>query len=209
MKITCICPCWKRPQRTIRAIESVIAQDLNGYEAIFIGDCCPFFQKNLDDGTFQKYIDIAEAKGNVLIFKNLTIKGGGWGHLARKEGIEMAKGEYICFLDNDDVLSANHLTSYYSFMKSNLDTHVGYLNAYTAPWKKERNACLSRGGIGNAELIFQRQVLKDNYQLDDQYEHDWRLVERLLKKKYKFKKSTAKATYIIMSIPNARETDID
>ena len=209
MKLTCICPCWKRPQRTIRAIESVIAQDFDGYEAIFIGDFCPFFQKRINGGTFQKYTEIAASKGNTFIFKNLTIKGGGWGHLARKEGIDIATGEYICFLDNDDVLTPNHLTSYYSFMKDDPNTDVGYLNAYTVPWKKERNACLSRGGIGNAELIFKAQALKDEYQLDNQYEHDWRLVERMLKKKYVFKKSKAKATYMIMSIPNAREKNID
>lgn len=47
MKLTLICPCWGRPERTLRAIDSVIAQDFDGYEAIFIGDFCPFFQKGL------------------------------------------------------------------------------------------------------------------------------------------------------------------
>jgi hypothetical protein len=94
-------------------------------------------------------------------------------------------------------------------MEKNPDADAGYLNAYTVPWQKERAACLSRGGIGNAELIFKAQALKDEYEPDDQYEHDWRLVERMLKKKYIFKKSKATATYMIMSIPNAREKDID
>ena len=55
MKLTCICPVWKRPQRTIRAIESVIAQEFEGYEMLFIGDACPLFQERIDDGTFEKY----------------------------------------------------------------------------------------------------------------------------------------------------------
>ena len=209
MKLTCICPCWARPQRTIRAIESVWAQTFTGAETLFIGDNCPLFQEKLDDGTFAKYAEQAEVNGNKMIFKNLTERGGGWGHMARKEGIEMAEGKYICFLDNDDVLKPNHFESYYSFIESHPDADAGYVNAYTVPWKKERNACLSRGGIGNAELIFKAQALKNEYQLDNQYEHDWRLVERMLKKKYVFKKSKAKATYMIMSIPNARETNID
>lgn len=209
MKLTCICPCWARPQRTIRAIESVLAQTFTGAETLFIGDNCPLFQEKLDDGTFAKYAEQAEVNGNKMIFKNLTERGGGWGHMARKEGIEMAEGKYICFLDNDDFLKPNHFESYYSFIESHPDADAGYVNAYTVPWKKERNACLSRGGIGNAELIFKAQALKNEYQLDNQYEHDWRLVERMLKKKYVFKKSKAKATYMIMSIPNARETNID
>jgi len=209
MKITCICPCWKRPQRTIRAIESVLAQDFEGAEILFIGDACPLFQEKLDDGTFKKYEELAAAKGNKMHFENLTERGGGWGHMARKRGIELATGKYICFLDNDDVLKPNHFSNYYGHMENNPDYVAGYLNAYTVPWNKERNSCLSRGGIGNAELIIKADVLKKMYQPDAEYEHDWRLVDRMLKNGYKFIKSKAKSTYMIMSIPNFRETGID
>jgi glycosyltransferase involved in cell wall biosynthesis len=209
MKLTCICPCWGRPERTIRAIESVLAQKFEGAETLFIGDNCPFFQQRLDDGTFTKYAEQAKANGNKMVFKNLEVRGGGWGHMARKEGIEMAQGKYICFLDNDDVLKPEHFESYYSFMEANPDFDAGYVNAYTVPWNKERVACLSRGGIGNAELIFKAEALKNEYQPDAEYEHDWRLVERMIKKKYKFVKSKNPSTYMIMSIPNFRETTID
>jgi glycosyltransferase involved in cell wall biosynthesis len=209
MKLTCICPCWKRPQRTIRAIESVLAQQFNEWEAIFIGDACPLFQERLDDGTFKKYEEEALARGGKMIFENLTERGGGWGHLARKRGIELATGEYICFLDNDDVLKPNHFQNYYSFMEQNPELSFGYFNAYTQPWKKERNSALSRGGIGNAELIIKSEVLRKEYQPDAEYEHDWRLVERMMKKGYTFKKSKSPYTYIIMSVPNYREKDID
>lgn len=209
MKLTCVCPVWKRPQRTIRAIESVLAQDFEGAETLFIGDACPLFQERLDDGTFKKYEELASAKGNRVYFENLTKRGGGWGHMARKRGIELAQGKYICFLDNDDVLKPNHFENYYSHMESNPDFVAGYLNAYTAPWNSERNATLSRGGIGNAELIIKADILKEMYQPDAEYEHDWRLVERMLNKGYKFIKSKSKSTYIIMSIPNYRETGID
>ena len=72
MKLTLVCPCWKRPQRTIRAIESVLAQDFTGAETIFVGDACALFQEKIDDGTFAKYSELAEAKGNKMIFVNLT-----------------------------------------------------------------------------------------------------------------------------------------
>jgi glycosyltransferase involved in cell wall biosynthesis len=209
MKISCVCPIWKRPQRTIRAIESVLAQNFNEWEALFIGDNCPEFQKRLEDGTFKKYEEQALAKGGKVIFENLPERGSGWGHMARKRGIELATGKYICFLDNDDVLKPNHFQSYYSFMESHPDADAGYVNAYTVPWNKERDACLSQGGIGNAELIFKSEILKKEYQPDAEYEHDWRLVKRMLDKNYKFVKSKSLSTYMIMSIPNFRETGID
>ena len=68
---------------------------------------------------------------------------------------------------------------------------------------------LTRGGIGNAELMFKTEVLRKEYRLDAEYEHDWRLVERMIKGGYLIKKSKAAPTYIIMSVPNYRETAID
>jgi len=209
VKLTCICPVWKRPQRTIRAIESVVAQKFDGWEALFIGDKCPEFQKNIDEGVFKKYEEQVAATGNHILFHNMDEHFGGWGHGARKYGIDIAQGEYVCFLDNDDVLLPNHFENYYSFMQENPDIHAGYFNARTEPWKKNRTSCLSRGGIGNAELMIRTDVLRKNYRLDPEYEHDWRLVDRMLNYGYKFKKSKAAPTYIIMSVPNYRETTID
>ena len=209
VKLTCICPVWERPQRTIRAIESVVAQQFDGYEALFIGDKCPHFQKYLDEGVFKKYEEQVAATGNSILFHNMDEHYGGWGHGARKYGIDIAQGEYICFLDNDDVLKPNHFANYYGFMQENPDIHAGYFNARTEPWKKDRKSCLSRGGIGNAELMIRTDVLKKQYRLDPEYEHDWRLVDRMLNYGYKFKKSDAAPTYIIMSVPNYRETTID
>lgn len=209
MKLTCICPCWHRPKRTLRAIESVLAQNFQGWETLFIGDACPFFQEKIDDGTFAKYSEIAEKQGNVLTFINIPVHYGGWGHMGRLEGIKRAQGKYICFLDNDDMLKPNHFENYYSFMEENPDADVGYFNAYTKPWNVERKSTLTQGGIGNAELIFKAEVLKAEYEPDEKYEHDWRLVRRLLDKKYAFKKCLKPSTYLIMGVPNFREKDID
>ncbi len=203
MKLTCIIPCWKRPKRTLRLIDSILKQNFEDYEAIFIGDKCPEFQKFLDDGTF------SSLNNGKLTFLNLENHYGGWGSVCRGEGIKLAKGQYICFIDNDDIVLPNHFSNYTSFMEANPDIDFAYFNAYTAPWRKERQSALTRGGIGNAELILKSQVLKDEYQVDLEYEHDWRLVDKLMKKGYKHKKSSSPYTYIIMSVPNYRETGID
>ena len=190
-------------------MKSVAEQEFEGAETLFIGDACPLFQKQMDDGLFNEYIEQAASKGNVIKVMNLPEHHGGWGHMGRLEGINMAQGKYICFLDNDDMLLPNHFESYYSFINADETLDAAFFNAYTMPWKKQRISVLGRGGIGNAELIFKAEVLKKEYEPDAAYEHDWRLVERMLHKKYKFKKSSNPSTYMIMSIPNFRETHIN
>ncbi len=204
--ITCVVPCYGRPERTIRALYSVVKQNIDDWEAIFIGDGCPFFQKNLEEGVFQKY---KEEFGDKLTFLNLNKNYGGWGTMARKVGIELAVGKYICFLDNDDVILPHHFLNYASFMEENQDLDFAYFNAYTSSFKKERKSFLSQGSIGNCELIFKSNVLKKEYELDFEYEHDWRLVDKLKKKGYLWKKCHSPATYIIKSIPNDREKEYD
>ena len=91
MKITLICPCWGRPQRTLRALDSIVEQYFTGAEIIFIGDACPLFQERIDDGTFENYAKRIAEKGNTFIYKNLEERGKGWGHMARKEHHRLPK----------------------------------------------------------------------------------------------------------------------
>jgi len=209
MKLTCICPCWGRPARTLRAMESVANQYFEGAETIFIGDGCAEFQKLMDEGAFDKYIQLAKEKGNDIIVKNLDEHYGGWGSTARKIGIDMARGEYVCFLDNDDVLKPNHFSSYYTNMAGHKDAIVGHFNAFTQPLGDNRHSTLNEGGVGMCELVFKTHQLKHLYKIDNHYHHDWRLVERFIKANYKVQKFNVPRTYIIMSVPNFRETGID
>lgn len=195
--------------RTLRALNSIIKQKFENWEAIFIGDCCPDFQKFLDNGVFQSYKDSEEINGNTLIFENLEQHYGGWGSMCRKVGIDLAHGKYICFLDNDDIVLPSHLSNYSGFMDNNPGVDWTYFNARTEPWKKDRISTPTRGGIGNAELCFKSDILRKEYEVDAQYEHDWRLVDKLMKKGYKHKKCNNPPTYIIMSVPNYREKGID
>lgn len=207
--ISIIIPCYKRPLRTIRCLNSILQQNFENWEAIFIGDNCPDFQGFINNGVFKEYKEKEAIKGNTLIFENLNRHYGGWGSMCRQVGINIARGKYICFLDNDDIVLPDHLSNYSGFMETNPDLDFAYFNARTEPWKRDRNSVLSRGGIGNAELLFKANVLRKEYEVDLEYEHDWRLVDKLMKKGYKYAKCNNSPTYIIMSVPNYREEGID
>ena len=101
MKDLTLCvPCFQRPKRTLRAVEAVLAQDMNNWEAFFIGDGCPEFQKLIDNGDFNRHIEAAKLNGNKLIVRNLKEHFGGWGYEVRNKIISAAVSKYTIFLDN-------------------------------------------------------------------------------------------------------------
>jgi glycosyltransferase involved in cell wall biosynthesis len=197
-KISVCCPCFMKPQRTIRAIESVLNQDINDWEALFIGDGCPQFERFMDDGTFSAYSEKALENGNEMHFINLKEHKGGWGYAARNVGFRLARGQYIVFLDNDDVIATNHFRNYLSEIE-NTDADMVYFNSYIDPIDTVRESELRFGCIGHSEIIVKTELLK-NFIQKPEYGHDWAMIEHLIRKNALIRKSNNEPTYIVKEI---------
>ncbi len=93
-----VIPTYNRAARLRQAIESVLVQDCPDWELVIV-----------DDGS----TDETEAVGTVyqqsddriryFYQRNRQLNG------ARNTGVRMARGRYVCFLDDDDYFLANHL----------------------------------------------------------------------------------------------------
>mgnify|MGYP003340001124 FL=1 len=191
-------PCYLKPQRTLRAIESVLNQDTNGWEAIFMGDGCPNFADFQDDGTFSEFSERALENGNEMHFINLKEHKGGWGYAARNVSFKLARGQYVIFLDNDDVLKPNHFSNYLSAIEGT-DADMVYFNSYIEPIDAIRESELRFGCIGHSEIIVKADLLK-TFTQKPEYGHDWHLIEHLIRKNAVIKKSNNPPTYIIKEI---------
>lgn len=96
--VSIIMPTYGRPEFLIRAVESVLRQDYTNYELIIVDDNNSQTEARKETETVLKpYLEKYEDK----IFYIKREKNGG-GSLARNDGIQKAKGEYITFLDDDD-----------------------------------------------------------------------------------------------------------
>lgn len=207
-KISVVIPCYGRPQRTQRLCADLLEQSLNGWEAFFIGDNCPEFEKIIDEGYFEIQQKIARANNNILIFSNLPNHYGGYGYEIRNRVKSLAHGKYICFVDNDDRIAKNHLENYY-FGINNTDLDFAYFDSYIHPTSKTRVTELENGKIGHSELVILTDLYKRMPLQNPEYGHDWKLVSDMLNAGAKHQKIAAPPTYMVMGLGELREKGID
>ncbi|MBT9314744.1 glycosyltransferase family 2 protein [Leptothoe spongobia] len=115
--VSVIIPTYNRITMLEEALASLHAQEYDGMVEIIVID------DNSQDGTSQiireKYTDI----------HLITLSENGGASAARNQGIAVAKGEFIAFLDSDDLWEPDHLRSQIALLKSknitDTQTHFG------------------------------------------------------------------------------------
>lgn len=203
-KLSLIVPCWGRPQRTLRAMQCVLEQDMDGWEAIFVGDGCPDFQNLLDTGVFDIFEDTADIRGNEFKIYNLSEHYGGCGYQARNSAFEIINSEYTMFMDNDDVILRNHFSNYYNSIK-NTELDMMYFDTYIEATDSIRTSQLVFGSIGHSEIIVKSNLLK-GYVQSPNYGHDWELIKKLIDSNISIGKSKCtQSTYIIKQLGGGHE----
>lgn len=103
MLFSIILPTYNRAYRLGKAIDSVIAQTYTNWELIVV-----------DDGSTDNTKDLVIGYNHPQIVYHYQQNQER--SAARNNGINLAKGQYICFLDSDDYLLPNHLDSFYQVL---------------------------------------------------------------------------------------------
>lgn len=98
MKFSVIIPTYNRSWVIREAIDSVLAQDFKDYELIVV-----------DDGSTDETPGILRSYGNKIRLIQQSNSGGA---VARNTGVKAAKGDYIAFLDDDDLFFPHTLDVY-------------------------------------------------------------------------------------------------
>ena len=113
-KISVIVPCYNSSKTIERTIRSVLSQDFKDFETIFV-----------DDASSDETVDVIleTLKGENANYQVIVNKENQGPAYTRNRGIYASKGRYIVFLDSDDVINYNHLSSLYKFVKAdNIDS---------------------------------------------------------------------------------------
>jgi len=119
--ISVIVPCYKQAQYLDECLQSVFAQRYQNWECIIVNDGSPDETESI-----AKYW-----LGKDSRFKYLYKENGGLSS-ARNAGIEVASGEWVQFLDCDDLLEVNKLEHVSLFFGMDVDVLIsGYRYFYT------------------------------------------------------------------------------
>ena len=98
-KVSVIIPTYNRAPFLTSAVHSIISQVYNNIEILIIDD-------KSDDDTRAVVKKLQQKYPSVLYFHNERAKGPSG---ARNTGITKSSGDYICFLDSDDIWLEGHL----------------------------------------------------------------------------------------------------
>lgn len=95
--VSIVVPVYNSEKTISKCLDSLISQTFKNIEIICVNDCSK-------DNSLQVLNEYASKDSRIVVInhkKNMNAGG------ARNSGIKTAKGEYICFVDNDDWISPN------------------------------------------------------------------------------------------------------
>lgn len=128
-EISIILPCYNVSRWVEKCIKSIWSNDFTNYEIICINDCST-------DNTLQILNALAEKDGRIKVI-DLEENGG----LAngRRIGVQNAAGNYVAFVDPDDWVDSNYLSTLYNPIKT-----FGDIDIVILPYcYKEFKYCIS------------------------------------------------------------------
>lgn len=105
--VSIVMPTYNCENFIVQTIESVLLQTYSDFEILVVDDCS-------SDSTVSLVKKIADSR--IKLFINETNKGAAY---SRNLAISKAKGDYIAFLDGDDLWEPTKLERQISFMKNN------------------------------------------------------------------------------------------
>jgi glycosyltransferase involved in cell wall biosynthesis len=159
--VSIITPLYNSEKYIKYAINSVIEQTYKFWELIIIDD-------KSTDKSFEIASEYSKYDNRIKVYRNENNKGAAF---SRNQGLKIAKGRYIAFLDSDDMWLPNKLKSQIEFMKNNnyCFTYTNYMEIdennnqlyvlITGPKKITKNMLFKSNYLGCLTVMFDRKYI--------------------------------------------------
>jgi glycosyltransferase involved in cell wall biosynthesis len=170
-----------REQKLARAIASAQNQSFKDFEIIVVADGC------------EKTMELVKDAFNVRSF--LIPRGKLFGGGPRNKGIEEAKGDYIVYLDIDDIYGLNHLEKISNHLVSYDWVWYNDLR-WDGKWHENPCDINQIGKHGTSNICHKKLGVKWDVR---GYAHDYYFVQKLLK--FKNYKKIPTPEYYVAHVP--------
>ena len=107
--VSIITPNYNCARFIVQTIESVLAQTHTDWEMLIVDDCST-------DGSYEIALEYAARDPRIKVMRNERNSGAA---VSRNRAIEVASGEYVAFLDSDDLWLPEKLARQIKFMQEN------------------------------------------------------------------------------------------
>ena len=119
--VSVIIPLYNAERYIADALDSLLAQTFQKFEVIVVDDCSTDNSREIVEGYRERF-------GGRLTLAHMK-KNSGLPSLPRNKGLILSRGEYVFFMDNDDVLTKTALEEMYTLAK-NYDADFVYCERY-------------------------------------------------------------------------------
>jgi glycosyltransferase involved in cell wall biosynthesis len=142
-----IIPTYNRAYLLERTIKSVLTQEFNNFEIIIV-----------DDGSTDNTKEIVEqlASNKIIYLKKENSERGA----ARNYGWQRARGQYVTFLDSDDILYPNHFKEAHRFFSTN-NKMVCFAQAYEK--RDASNGAIVSGAYFSETTTINNDIIRGNF----------------------------------------------
>ncbi len=191
--VSVIIPYFKKKEYIKQTVDSVLKQTFQDFEIVIIYD-----DENLED--YEYLIENFKKIPNIKVIKNRKNLGVG---ISRNIGIKNSSGEFLAFLDADDLWLPNKLEEQIKYMKSN--NLIFSFSNYEKKFLKKRNiqvVCdkkklsyndlLKSCDIGLSTVILKKKIIKDELFPDIKTQEDyvaWLKISKMNIEAYNLEKS--------------------
>lgn len=145
--VSIIMPSYNTGRWIAKSIESVLAQTYEDWELLIVDDC----SNDDTDEVVRPYL----GDGRVKYFKNEANSGAA---ISRNRALREAKGEYIAFLDSDDLWAPSKLEKQLKFMKEN-----GYAFSYHEYSKIDEDGVPLGIHVSGPKVVTKRKMYHYDY----------------------------------------------
>ncbi|MGH1397372.1 MAG: glycosyltransferase [Trichormus sp.] len=144
--ISVIIPAYNCEKTIVETINSVLQQTYSHFELIVIND-------GSQDATLDIVSKIKDSRLRVFSFDNAG------GNVSRNRGLHLAQGEFISFLDADDIWTSDKLDAQLEALEKNPNAHVAY--SWTDYIDEAGNFLLSGARITASGDVYEKLLINN------------------------------------------------